>query len=231
MPAGLLTAAGAAPGIFGKLPWLGDFVVQRLPRGFVEPWDAWLQDGLAASRVALGDAWLDRYRTAPVWRFALPAHVAGPPVAGLFLPSVDRVGRYFPLTLALPLESGPPPDLPASAASWFDALEAVALAALEEETRPEDWLSALERIGAPPLVPAERRRGDDDWILESVTPDGGLAAAFARVADRLAPDAAPARFWTSPGAEGWFLAGAGLPPADFWPRLLIGPAESAEAPP
>lgn len=230
MPAGLLTMPGTAPGIFGKLPWLGDFVVQRLPRGFVEPWDAWLQDGLAASRAALGDAWLDRYRTAPVCRFVLPARVAGPPVAGLFLPSVDRVGRYFPLTLALPLDSEPAPDLPAGAASWFDALESVALAALEEETRPEDWQSALERIGTPRLPPAERRPGSDGWILESLTPDGGLAAAFARVADRLAPDAVPARFWTSPGADGWFLAGAALPPSDFWPRLLMGAAASAETP-
>ncbi len=96
MSAGLLIPAAESPGIFGKLPWLGDFVTRRLPHSFVEPWDDWLQRGMAATREALGDGWLDSFLTAPVWRFLLPAGSAGPAMAGVLMPSVDRVGRYFP---------------------------------------------------------------------------------------------------------------------------------------
>ena len=52
---------------------------------------------MAASRAALGDRWLDVYLTSPAWRFASAAGACGPaPVIGLMVPSVDRVGRYFP---------------------------------------------------------------------------------------------------------------------------------------
>ena len=63
----------------------------------------------ATSRAALGDRWLDLYLTSPAWRFACAAGVCGPaPVVGLMAPSVDRVGRYFPLALVaeIPRTSG-----------------------------------------------------------------------------------------------------------------------------
>jgi type VI secretion system protein ImpM len=87
-------------GLYGKLPTHGDFLRRRTPDGFVESWDPWLQESIAASRAILADRWLDTYLTSPVWRFAFSADVCGPqPVGGVVAPSVDRVGRYFPLTL------------------------------------------------------------------------------------------------------------------------------------
>jgi len=95
-------------GFFGKLPSHGDFVRRRVADDFVAGWDAWLQSCLAQSRETLGDGWLDTYLTSPVWRFALaPAVCGGAAVAGLLVPSVDRVGRYFPLTVVWPT----PPNL------------------------------------------------------------------------------------------------------------------------
>ena len=45
--------------------------------------------------------------TSPVWRFAAAAGAFGPaPVVGLMAPSVDRVGRYFYLTLVAELPDG-----------------------------------------------------------------------------------------------------------------------------
>ena len=53
---------GAAEvGLFGKLPSRGDFVRRRVADAFVDAWDAWLRECLAASREALGDRWLDIY--------------------------------------------------------------------------------------------------------------------------------------------------------------------------
>jgi type VI secretion system protein ImpM len=87
-------------GLYGKLPSHGDFLRRRTSDGFVEVWDRWLQECLAASRAALDDRWLNLYLTSPAWRFACDAGVCGPEaVMGVMVPSVDRVGRYFPLTI------------------------------------------------------------------------------------------------------------------------------------
>ena len=59
-----------------------------------------MQESIVASRASIGDAWLDLYLTAPMWRFfAHPGALDAQPVAGVIFPSVDRVGRYFPLTV------------------------------------------------------------------------------------------------------------------------------------
>src|SRR5262249_51991550 len=87
-------------GFYGKLPCRGDFLQRRAPQDFVDVWDAWLQEGLHESRQRLQEAWLNTYLTGRVWRFVLSAGVCGSGVyAGVLVPSVDRVGRYFPLTL------------------------------------------------------------------------------------------------------------------------------------
>lgn len=139
-----MTAAGlpnagmdaSAPGLFGKLPSRGDFVVRRLTAPCRMTLDDWLQACLDTSRRQLGGAWLDAYLNAPVWRFVLGAGVAGPaPAAGVLMSSVDRVGRYFPLILAAQLPGCPAPqDLVRTAAPWFDAMEALALTALDHGT-------------------------------------------------------------------------------------------------
>src|SRR6267154_5928531 len=90
-------------GLYGKLPSHGDFLRRRVSDDFVAGWDAWLQRCIAQSRAALGEEWLETYLTSPAWRFALSAAVCGPtPVAGVLVPSVDRVGRYFPVTVVWP---------------------------------------------------------------------------------------------------------------------------------
>ncbi len=99
----------AIPGWYGKLPHLGDFASRRLPGEFIRTWDVWLQEVLQATRASLGEAWLDCYLTMPIWRFVLLPGLVGPSGwAGVLMPSVDRVGRQFPLTLAVALPSAKP---------------------------------------------------------------------------------------------------------------------------
>jgi type VI secretion system protein ImpM len=123
------------PGLYGKLPILGDFVSRRLPASFVQRWDAWIQQALSASREQLDARWLDTYLTSPIWRFVLSPGICGEKaVTGVLMPSVDRVGRYFPLTLAAMLdEPRIPSQLFVTAADWFDTLEQLALSALEDD--------------------------------------------------------------------------------------------------
>ena len=97
-------------GFYGKLPARGDFVRAGLPRDFIDPWDGWLQSVMAGSRALMGDAWLPAFLEAPVWRFTLPPGMCGAQAAfGLMLPSVDRAGRYFPLTFAVLSHAASPP--------------------------------------------------------------------------------------------------------------------------
>jgi type VI secretion system protein ImpM len=85
--------------------------------------------------------------TAPIWRFSLAPGYAGPEsVAGVMMPSVDRVGRQFPLTLAAVV----PTDLPlrtlALQAVALDALELVALDALDDGMTREHLAERLAEV-------------------------------------------------------------------------------------
>ena len=122
-------------GFYGKLPILGDFVSRNLPKDFIEPWDHWLQHSIAVSKQELGENWLKTYLTSPVWRFALTPGLCGKNGwMGVMIPSVDRVGRYFPLTIAVPiLEHKHSPSLLSLNNDWYLELEKVALTALEDE--------------------------------------------------------------------------------------------------
>ena len=141
-----------ALGFYGKLPSRGDFLRGGLPRSFTDPWDAWLQGCLTDSRARLGEAWVLCWLEAPVWRFALAPGVCGPnAAAGLWVPSVDRVGRDFPLTLAA---IGPDPDqVRALAATWLDVAEAAACDAVTAALEPDILAAALLHMGEPTAIP------------------------------------------------------------------------------
>jgi type VI secretion system protein ImpM len=158
-----VAVAPSPTGLFGKVPDLGDFVTRRLPAEFVTPWDRWLEEGIAESRARLGAIWEERYQNAPAWRFILSPGTCGDGAwGGILQPSVDRVGRYFPLTLA----AGLPPDIDVletliAANGWYDRLEHVAAASLDGamefpilDRRVEDLSFPFDR-----LIPADA--GDD----------------------------------------------------------------------
>ncbi|MEO5697678.1 MAG: type VI secretion system-associated protein TagF [Burkholderiaceae bacterium] len=137
------------PGWFGKIPNLGDFALRRLPDDFVRPWDDWLHDGMAQLRAASGAPWSAAYLVAPILRFWIaPGRLGDRGWAGLLMPSVDRVGRYYPLTITRPLDA----LADALAAShWFAALDATARQALDEGFTAGDLEAGLQAL--PPLEP------------------------------------------------------------------------------
>ena len=122
-------------GFYGKLPCRGDFLQRRVPQEFVDAWDSWLQASIHESRQRLQDSWLDAYLTGPVWRFAFSSGVCGEGTyAGILVPSVDRVGRYFPLTVVAQLHAD---DcllgIACGSSSWFESAESLVLEALASE--------------------------------------------------------------------------------------------------
>ncbi len=138
------------PGFFGKLPSHGDFVTRGLSRDFTEGWDQWLQHCVAASKATLGAEWTDIYLVSPIWRFVLSADVCGSSAwAGIVFPSVDRVGRYFPLTIAVATLPGALPlQIVTSSGAWYAAAEQLAWEVLEEEGYDADRLEqAVAALG------------------------------------------------------------------------------------
>jgi type VI secretion system protein ImpM len=128
-------------GFYGKIPARGDFVRFGLPRDFTDPWDAWLQSVMSGSQTLMGDDWLPAFLEAPVWRLILPPGMCGSLAAlGLMLPSVDRAGRYFPLTFGA---LSPHCVARESAAAWLDSCEAAGLAALERDSTPDEMAAML----------------------------------------------------------------------------------------
>ena len=125
-------------GCFGKVRSYGDFVTRNLPSGFVARWDAMLQAGMLASRAAHGDDWLTIYLRAPLWYFVLGPDVVDENAwGGVLMPSVDSVGRHFPLTIAAAtgrdLGDGTDVDYACfiDARSWFERCGELALATLD----------------------------------------------------------------------------------------------------
>ena len=140
-------------GYFGKVSTHGDFVSRRLPAGLVAAWDGWLQQCIRASRARLGDRWLQHYLTSPVWRFAVSPGVLGPAgLGGVMMPSVDRVGRYFPLMIGA---TGAPPlqEWVKRHAAWFDALDELARESLAPGFTLERFDAASEPVFGPATGP------------------------------------------------------------------------------
>ena len=141
-------------GFYGKLASRGDFVSRGLPQSFIQPWDAWLAAGLHVSQQQLGDGWLNAYLVSPLWRFALAAGVCGPEaVVGVLMPSIDRVGRYFPLTLAQTVE--PDQSLAALVRApehWFEQAETLLLSTLHEGADFSAFDDSVSTLGFLPTA-------------------------------------------------------------------------------
>lgn len=123
-------------GLFGKVPQKRDFLSVNTPSMVLTPFETWLQSAVAASRNELGRTWQDHYLVSPIWRFWIGEQILGTAVAGALMPSVDQVGRYFPLSIlyyAEPEDDLPPPLL-APLDHWYGEIEQRLLRALSEET-------------------------------------------------------------------------------------------------
>ncbi|MFV0475137.1 MAG: type VI secretion system-associated protein TagF [Pikeienuella sp.] len=145
------SAPAARTGYFGKVPSQGDFVSNGLPRALADMFDLWLREAVRDSQRKLGRGRQEAFLVAPIWRMALEAGVAGPdPVIGVMMPSVDRVGRYFPLVIAAPLaRRALSVDDMTRLTPWFDAASALALSTL----RPDFALARFDEEAAGMSIP------------------------------------------------------------------------------
>ncbi len=136
--------------MFGKLQTRRDFVAVDMPRALLTAWEQWMQNSVAASREQLKTRWIDAFLMAPIWRFWLGSDIIGSAAMGAFMPSVDGVGRYFPLAVFAVADEGmtlEPPEISAQDA-WFDAVERFLLWTLDERDH-DAVLAGLADLPAP----------------------------------------------------------------------------------
>lgn len=140
--------------LYGKLPSKRDFVAVRAPRSFLDIWEPWLQSAISSSRNELGKDWQAAFLTAPIWRFWLGADVCGRSAIGAFMPSLDGVGRYFPLTVFAYADDGAgiaPPELDPQD-GWFDAAETFLMSTLDQDTTYDAVSTRIDGLLPPAQV-------------------------------------------------------------------------------
>ncbi|MGH8353433.1 MAG: type VI secretion system-associated protein TagF [Pseudomonas sp.] len=218
------------PGFYGKLAGRGDFIHRGLAPGFIERWDAWIAAGMAASQAQLGADWLNAYLVSPLWRFAVaPGLLGSEAVVGVMMPSIDRVGRYFPLTIALLLEAET--DLGALVAGpeeWFERAEALLLSTLEQEADVAAFEAAVPALGRPPCNPRAPCTATLDGQIRCAV---ATPAARAALLTQLACEGAS--LWWGKGSErvaAGMLRCQGLPAPEGFTGFLLGEGGYAPLP-
>ena len=233
----LITPIHLELGFYGKLPSLGDFVSRRLPQDFIAPWDSWLQSSLAASQEVLGEQWLYQYLTSPIWRFALSPGLIGKDAwMGIVMPSVDRVGRYFPLTIACKV----PRDVSlihlfSEACDWFEGLESIAISALDNDLAVEEFDLMVKGIAAFEMSVEQNTslnqaqdtlKAESAFYLEfqnsSLKADKMFPSLSALLLNTYSPGHS---LWCSVGSETinpGFLVASGMPPVTAYSGMITG---------
>jgi len=208
-------------GFYGKLACRGDFVSRGLPQSFIQPWDQWLAAGIQASQKALGEQWLQAYLVSPLWRFALAPGVCGADaVVGVLMPSIDRVGRYFPLTVAQVLEPGVAvAGVVGGADGWFEGVERALLLTLEPDAAFDDFEAALQPFrDARPLPQGSRMTVGGLQRLDASTPEGRALALAECACDGMS-------LWWGQGSERiapGLMRSNGLPRSEDFAAFLLG---------
>lgn len=215
------------PGLFGKIPGHGDFIDRNLQRSFISIWDDWLQRCVACSQEQLSSAWLDIYLTSPIWRFALsPGAIDNHCWVGILVPSVDSVGRYFPLTIAQPIYNEVNLfDFHVKNDLWFSRLEEAALSSLQNYLDADTLAQSIQlpenlMVACPAVKPTVSLRSG-----YSIT-SASTAAAYPQLLHQLiASQNESYSLWWNNGSERMkpaLLQVKGLPEAKHYAALLDG---------
>ncbi|MFT6265304.1 MAG: type VI secretion system protein ImpM [Oleiphilaceae bacterium] len=196
-------------GVYGKIPAHGDFLNLNLPSDFMETWDHWLQQSILASQEVLAESWLTHFLISPVWRFVLPSGCANAQSwAGIMLPSVDKVGRYYPLTLAAPIpDQVGAIEYLSNAEVWFQWLEDTAIMTLEKGLDADELAQELTENKVVLTFSEERPESlQSERNLQRVVPlkSSGLAlnGILPQLCDALLkPQASNLSLWWTEGGE------------------------------
>ena len=130
---------------------------------------------------------------------ALPGAAGAQAWAGVLMPSVDRVGRYFPFSLAWPLPALPAtPEQQRALWAWLARLDDLAADALHDDWTVERLEDELARMALPDLaaaapagsasaagLPAGLPAVSGAWLDEPLAGHGDVAGHLAAQAQAL----------------------------------------------
>jgi len=78
----------------------GDFLSSALPRSFQDKVENWVRGGFVAAQ--RNPNWHTEYLSSPIWQFAAArGYFDNNAWCGIIMPSVDSVGRNFPMIIAM----------------------------------------------------------------------------------------------------------------------------------
>ncbi|MEM9501929.1 MAG: type VI secretion system-associated protein TagF [Pseudomonadota bacterium] len=159
------------PAIIGKLPAHGDFIARGIDYSAREPLDRWMSSWVELAREQLGNGFDEAYETAAPWL------IEGPRCNAVLMPSVDAVGRVFPV-LAVS-------DATCHIQAIYDAL----IEALGQGVTVDVLREALGRAGDDGEV-SEQPESLGDWFLpdgaEKALPSPSEAPGWAQIRVHLA---------------------------------------------
>ena len=161
------------------------------------------------------------YLNTPIWRFVLGPNLCGAePSLGVMMPSVDRVGRYFPLVIAAQLPGClSPGTVFHSARAWFEAAEQLILTTLDDTFDFDAFDHNVLAIGVPNYARAGEGPAGGGLRLD-LHETGDMSPTYARMLDQvLMGSNAPFSLWWTQGSDACappVLLSPGLPaPANF----------------
>ena len=145
MSFGALDDQGIVPFLFGKLPAHGDFISRGLDDETIEAADAAVAEAVTLAALKWDHRWDDVDVETPVWRFiAAPGVLGRDWAAGVFMASVDAVGRQFPLVAGFTSSSLALIAQGAALTAALDEAETLARNALLQADSVDTLLAALE---------------------------------------------------------------------------------------
>ena len=135
-------------GCFGKLPLSPEFIRVNAKGSTLQDFDQWMQEGLLWCRAKLGPQWRNNFLKSESWNFLFQVPKQKEWLIGVMMPSQDKAGRGFPMTLFLRIEnfSGDQALIPMLPLLLQDFLEK-AKHLLQEEWKTLSLIEFREKVG------------------------------------------------------------------------------------
>ncbi len=218
-------------GLFGKHPGYGDFVRANLSDQAVEGMTGWFDSNLHELRTKLDNRWGPFWDNAQELRFWIGHEILGQSLCGVLRPSEDRVGRRYPLIMALEAAEVEPPVADPDQ-GLYEALSAH-MAVMEPGKEASALLEGLESEALAVEATSEATKAEGS-VLWAHHPEDNLTALLAATAkeDAVRARAGRSYWWTAAGPDHHplWLGQPGLPDALGLAWLLAGIRAGADQP-
>lgn len=219
-------------GFLGKIPTHGDFVYRNVPEEYRDHWIKWLSGSLAISQDVLKEDWLDVFLTSPVWKFGiLEDATISKNILGVMIPSVDRVGRYFPFITFLYLPS-PFKVSFVDFTKWIYNLERLTLGVLSDGFKLEKYIDDLFELEAEVLenIISREENSENEFYstyFESCSKNQDLVSPFMFINNRYIQKNNEMYWWTkgSDRVNPCAIHTFGYPNEKEYTRLISGKME------